>query len=163
MTPFAKQLERAKWLIDHAEAGPPHVVDQIQAAARDTAGHAAVAGVVLRATQPNRGWQELQQPSTRTHQLYVVAGLIDCAPCCHLRRGGPQPAFARLPLRRLDCTRCVLIVRNPPPDEDDRCDLCGERDVSRFVPFVLSYGPTLVAGDVCMGCAGVLRIDGAAA
>ena len=89
----------------------------------------------------------------------MLAALLDSpAACCHLKRGGPQPAIVRLPLRRFDCGRCVRTLRRPRPDEADRCDVCGARGVVTFVPFAMRMGPALVLGDACPDCADVLGI-----
>lgn len=78
--------------------------------------------------------------------------------CCHLRAGGPQPAMARLPLRRLDCRRCAGTLRKPPAGDADRCDWCGDRGVATFVPIVLQCGVFVVAGDACPTCATALEV-----
>ena len=46
----------------------------------------------------------------------------------------------------------------PPADESDRCDVCGARGVTTFVPFAMWQGPALVVGDACSYCASTLGI-----
>jgi hypothetical protein len=110
--------------------------------------------------QPDRRWRQRVDvaPSDDVKAL-LLAAVFDCTTICvHLRRGGPQPAFVRLPLRRIDCERCAGTVRRPPPDEADRCDVCGARGVVTFVPLVANHGPALVLGDACSDCADELGI-----
>jgi hypothetical protein len=63
-----------------------------------------------------------------------------------------------LPLQRIACVRCAGIIRRPPPDEADRCDVCEARGVVTFVPFACRQGPVIVSGDACRACAEVLGI-----
>ena len=75
--------------------------------------------------------------------------------CSHLRTHPAQPAIVRLPVRSIDCHRCVVLlpVKPPSPDEDDRCDLCGRREVDVFYPLRLALSSWLILGDVCSTCA----------
>ena len=90
---------------------------------------------------------------------YLLAGVLACLSdvCCHLRKGGPQPALVLLPQRRVACTRCAGTVRRIVTASDE-CDLCGERNVTTFVPFCCSQGPAIISGDCCSDCAEVLGI-----
>jgi len=83
----------------------------------------------------------------------LLATVWEFRSCIHLRRTPAQPALAALPLRRVDCRRCAGTKRNPPADEDDRCDWCGARGVVDFTPIIVQYGPLLAAGDACDACA----------
>jgi hypothetical protein len=55
----------------------------------------------------------------------------------------------------------MATFRRPPPEDDDRCDVCGEHGVSLFTPIVASRGPVTILGDACPECAGAL-LGGAA-
>jgi len=166
-TPFAARLARARALIaQDSGAGPPTSLrDQVEAATRDVDRVRGDAAQVLRTVFPHRGWQEKTLSSTADEACaYVLAAILDCArfTCEHLRQEGPQPAFAQLPLRRLVCRRCIPIMPMPPLEEADRCDMCGERGVTWFVPLQVARGPVLVLGDVCPACARALGIETAA-
>src|SRR5207253_2876816 len=139
------------------------MLDQLQAAARETEEQAGAAGVFLRLVQPDRNWRQMRRGPTDEQQVYLTAALLGCLPCVHLRWSGPQPVVASLPLRRLDCRRCAQALRAPPTDDGDRCDVCGDRGISWFTPFLVAVGPTLIGGDACPRCARVLNIAGAAA
>lgn len=158
---FAARLEMARLMIaarSEAAASSP-MRDQIEAAARDARHVVGDAGRLLRMIQPDRGWREkIVENAADERYAYLLAGVLGCQPCPHLRRGGPQPGFAQLPLQRLACRRCVAIVRRPPSGDADRCDMCAERGVLRFVPFTCAVGPVLVMGDVCASCAGALGV-----
>jgi hypothetical protein len=117
-------------------------------------------GAALPILQPDRHWrQRIEVTPSDNVRAHILAAVLDCLDVCvHLRRGGPQPAFVQLPLRRIDCTRCVRTLRRPPPDEADRCDVCGTRGVMTFTPFACHHGPALVTGDACPSCASTLGI-----
>ena len=133
------------------------MADQVEAASGESFEALVAAGVVLALVQPDRKWHfSTQDAPTDEVKAHLVAGILGCVPCVHLRRGGPQPAMAALPLRRVDCRRCTATKRLPPKGDADRCDLCGRRDVQMFVPFTATYGPVLVGGDLCPDCADVL-------
>ena len=164
MTPrasFADRLALARRLIARGASRPPvQLADQLEAAGKDARVLHDQLGAALPILEPDRDWYRRVDlaPSDET-RAYLLAALLDCLDACvHLRRGGPRPAFVRLPLRRVDCERCVGIIRRPPPDEADRCDVCGARGVGTFVPFAGQHGPALVMGDACPGCADVLGI-----
>jgi hypothetical protein len=84
-------------------------------------------GIVLSILAPERAWHHRIDaiPSDEVKAYLVAVVLGSEAWCCHLKRGGPQPAVIRLPLRRADCSRCSQTLRKPPANEDDRCDVCG--------------------------------------
>jgi len=157
---FATRLEMARQLIAGREQSslPPHELDQIEAAVADSHRIARDAAEFVRFVQPDRGWAErTSQSSMATEQrAYLAAALLACTRCVHLRTQGPQPAIARLALRRLDCCQCVQTFRKPPPEDEDRCDVCGEHGVEQFVPFLCDSGPVIVGGDACPSCARVL-------
>lgn len=158
---FATRLRLARALIAHrTPAAPVHLADQLAAASVETREAHDRLGIVLPLLAPDRTWrQRVDRAASDDIRAYLLAGVLGCeAYCCHLKRGGPQPAFIRLPLRRADCGRCVQTLRRPPRDEADRCDLCGARGVVTFVPFAVRQGPALIAGDACADCAGVLGI-----
>lgn len=164
MTP--EQLAAAKAYIDQATAAPippGHVLDQIRASARDAHEQAQFLGRFLVATNPDETWQshfpkpgEAEPLGDDVAALLVVA-LQGLRHCPHLKRGGPQPAWARLALHRLDCARCLATLRYPPEDEADRCDWCHSRGNVTFRPYVVQSGPVVAAGDACNDCNEVLR------
>lgn len=158
---FATRLTLAHALIARgAPAAPVHLADQLLAASADTRVLHDRIGLVMPLLEPGRQWRHLCDPAPSTDtRAHLLAALLGCsAACCHLRRGGPQPAIARLPLHRVDCERCVQTLRRPPLDEDDRCDVCGGRETQLFHPFAVRLGPTLIVGDACLDCATVLGI-----
>jgi len=159
--PFATRLRLARDLLARgASVLPVHLADQFEAASAEVREVHDRLGVVLPLLAPDRTWRHRVEPCASDEtRAYLVAGVLGCTTyCCHLRRGGPQPAFVRLPLRRADCGRCVQTLRRTPIGEDDRCDLCGARGVVTFHPFAVRHGPALIAGDVCPICADVLGI-----
>ena len=159
--PFANRLAQARALIARGVSPlPVHIADQLGAAGSEAAVLHDRIAAALPILDPHRGWRRLREavPLDDT-RAYLLAALLDCATVCpHVRRGGPRPAFVRLPLRRIDCERCTRTLRRPPADEDDRCDVCGARGVATFHPFAVRLGPTLVTGDACPRCAGSLGI-----
>ena len=159
--PFAVRLALARALI--AREVPPvpvPVADQLGAAGSEAVRLHDRIAAALPILEPHRGWRRLREAAPSDDaRAYLLAALLDCASVCpHIRSGGPRPAFARLPLRRIDCERCSRTFRRPPVDEDDRCDVCGARGVATFHPFAVRLGPTLVLGDACPGCAESLGI-----
>jgi len=140
---------------------PVHLADQLGAAGKETQRLVDCVATLMPLLKPGRPWH--QRTDTRPSmemRAYLLAAVLSCLQnvCGHLRRGGPQPAIARLPLSRIDCARCVGIIRRPPADEADRCDVCTARGVSRFHPFACRLGPTLLVGDACPACAELLGI-----
>ena len=133
-------------------------VDQLGAAAREANDYLLRLRDVLSAIDPERRWSSAagrgEVPDKVT--ALVVEALAGMRPCPHLRRGGPQPAWARLPLHRLDCRRCLATMRRPPPDEGDRCDWCGARGQVVFRAIAIQLGTVVVLGDAGRCCAGVL-------
>jgi hypothetical protein len=158
---FAAHLELARRLIARGPAPlPNHVTDQLDAAGAEARTLHDRIGAALPVLQPDRAWyQRIDSSPSDDVRAYILAATLDCTTVCtHLRRGGPQPAFVQLPLRRVDCGRCAGTVRRPPADESDRCDVCGARGVVTFMPFAMRQGPALVVGDACAACADVLGI-----
>jgi len=167
---FDERLEWTRRLADRRhellDRVPLHERDQIAAAAVSTRNLVDLAAIEMRARQPERGWHgPIERPSESEPMAVLAAAVLDCLErtCVHLRREGPQPAVVSLPLRRVDCRRCAATVRRPPAGDSDRCDVCGQRGVITFVPFVCGSGPLLVLGDACPSCASRLRLSGAAA
>jgi hypothetical protein len=160
--PFAVRLARAYQLLAAGVApAPVHLADQLDAAGKEKFGIAERMGDLLPIFEPGRPWYHRTDASPSVHtRALLIAALLGClgSVCCHLRRGGPQPAIARLPLRRVDCTRCVGTFRRPPPDDADRCDVCEQHGVVIFSPFTVHQGPVLLIGDACQTCAAVLGI-----
>ena len=158
--PFSVRLQVAQALIAHGpRLLPSHLEDQMQAATVETREAHYLAGALLPLFAPDRQWHHRSGHSSDTATAYLLAGMLGCATyCSHLRKGGPQPAFIRLPNRRGDCARCVRTLYRPPAGEEDRCDLCGEHGIATFVPFLVRQGPALISGDVCGACASALGI-----
>jgi hypothetical protein len=138
---------------------PGHIADQTKAAGRDMHRAYGRLSSVLPALEPERNWrQRVDLESTDEVRALLLAGLLGCIRICsHLRRGGPRPAYCRLPLGRVDCQRCVVTITHPIV-ADDQCDLCGSVEVDTFYPFACQRGPLMMAGNVCDGCAEVLGI-----
>jgi hypothetical protein len=158
---FATRLELAHALIARGAApAPVHLADQLDAAGAEARRQHDRLGAVLPLLEPDRHWrQRIDSSPSDAVRAHLLAAVLDCVNVCvHLRRSGPQPAFCQLPLRRIDCGRCVGTVRRPPTDESDRCDVCTMRGVMTFVPFAMRQGPALVLGDACTDCAAVLGI-----
>lgn len=162
---FEKRLQAARRLVAaYEEANPAsagHHLDQTAAATADA--HRAVLhlGKVMAARQPERGWQTYTQeehgripPEIAARCLVVLTELERCR---HLLNSGPQPAWARLALGRVDCARCMATVRLPPADEADRCDWCGSRGNVIFSAVAIQSGPVLLFGDACGPCGTALR------
>ena len=160
--PFATRLRVACELIAHrAPPLPAHLTDQLDAAGREVRVLADRLGVALPLVMPDRSWFQSMDPSPSADaRALLLAALLGClgSVCPHLKRGGPQPAIGRLPLRRVDCARCLGTIRRPPPDDADRCDVCERRGVVTFSPFAVRQGPLLLIGDACQPCAGTLGI-----
>ena len=160
--PFSDRLALARRLLARGASRPPvHLVDQLEAAGAEARVLHDRLGAVLPILEPGRPWyQQLEVTPSDEVKAHLLAAVLGCTTMCvHLRRGGPRPAFVQLPLRRIDCARCIRTLRRPPADETDRCDVCGARGVVTFVPFAAHHGPaSLVMGDACPDCAGVLGI-----
>jgi hypothetical protein len=158
--PFPARLALARRMVARgANRLSPSLADQLDAAGREAKQLHGRLARVLPALEPGRNWRQRidRDPDDDTRTL-LLAALLGCVNVCvHLRRGGPRPAVARLPLRRVDCGRCSATLRRPVTAEDE-CDVCGQHGVSAFVPFAVRQGPTLIAGDACPACAGVLGI-----
>jgi hypothetical protein len=159
--PFPERLALARRMIARGTSpAPVHLADQLASASADARRWHDRLGVVLPAVDPARRWYHRTDgaPSDDT-RAFLLAALLGCTTVClHLRRGGPRPAVARLPLHRIDCERCAQTLYGPPPGEDDVCDVCEQRGVTTFVPFAVRLGPLLMVGDACPACAGVLGI-----
>lgn len=163
--PFPDRLALARRLVAEVSGSPTlpvHLADQLQAAVRDAAALLERAAALLPLVDPERNWRLLRGEPTAERLAYLLAGVLGSlgAVCPHLRSGAVQPAVVWLAQRRVDCHGCTRTVRRPPPDEGDRCDLCGRRGVERFTPFLASRGPLTVLGDLCDGCAAALGLLG---
>jgi len=158
--PFQTRRAAARRMIARGTSpAPVHLADQYGAARDEARGLHDRVGALLPILQPDREWfHRAHADPPNEVRAYLLAAVLGCVPCCHLRRGGPQPALVLLPLRRVACTRCAGTFRRLPPGDEDRCDVCGARGVVMFHPFACHIGPTIVAGDACPGCAGVLGI-----
>jgi hypothetical protein len=159
--PFRDRLALARRMIARGPAQVSvHLADQLAAAGREMRALHDRLGELLPVLEPERHWRRRADtsPSTDT-RAYLLAALLGCTTVClHLRRGGPRPAVARLPLGRVDCDRCCRTLYGSPLGDDDRCDVCTVRGVTTFHPFAVRQGPLLLVGDACPACAGVLGI-----
>jgi hypothetical protein len=159
---FPVRLALARTMIARGTtATPVHLADQIRAAGSEVRQIHDCMATVMPLLEPTRNWrQRVDADPSETTRAYLLAAIIGCVEVCpHLRKGGPQPGIARLPLRRVDCTRCSRTLRRPPAADDDACDVCGRREVLTFFPFAMRSGPLLIAGDACAGCAAILGIS----
>jgi hypothetical protein len=163
-TSFATRLETARRMVanERPPAGPrpAHWLDQLRAASAEARDQVLLTAHVVRIVEPERDWRHRDRDPGAEARSHMLAGLLDCmrSMCPHLRKGGPQPAYAMLPLRRLDCGRCTATRRVPPPEDDDRCDVCGARGIVRFTPFLVQAGPALIGGDACSTCASAMGL-----
>lgn len=165
--PFPDRLALARRMVARGASRPPTcLADQLDAAVREVRVLHERLGATLPLVDPGRNWRQRADldPSDEVRS-YLLAALLGCtaAVCIHLRRGGPQPAVCRLAMRRADCARCAATIRRPPAEDDDRCDVCERREVVTFVPFAVRQGPSMLVGDACPDCAGVLGIGQEAA
>lgn len=160
MTKFEALLSAARETVRAAQ--PADVdgagLDQILAAHSEAQSVLAKVGDLLTVVAPDREWARARSSDSDQEiaARVIVAMSFASRICPHLRAGGPQPAYVKLALHRVDCARCGGTVRRPPPDEDDRCDWCGERDVELFQPIVLQNGPFVIMGDACEPCGSAL-------
>jgi hypothetical protein len=160
--PFAQRLALARAMIARGAPAPSgHLADQYAAAKREAKGLHDRVGELLPVCQPGRPWfnRADHDPSDEV-RAYLLAAVLGCMQdtCCHLRRGGPQPALVLLPQRRVACTRCAATIRRPVTAPDE-CDVCEARGVTIFSPFACHQGPAIISGDCCQDCAGVLCIS----
>jgi hypothetical protein len=157
---FPTRLALARAMVaSGARPLPVDIADQTRAAGREMHRSYGRLGAVLPLLEPQRNWRQRTDLESRAEtRALLLAGLLGCVDVCvHLRRQGPQPAYCRLPLRRVDCIRCVHTHCRPVTDADE-CDLCGAPETLVFHPFAVQIGPMLMAGDVCADCAAVLGI-----
>src|SRR5689334_19562745 len=104
--PFTTRLAYARTLLARGVPAPAvHVADQFAAASADTRALHDRIGAIMPLLQPGRNWRQRMDPAPSDNmRAYLLAALVGCTTVCpHLKRGGPQPAIARLPLRRIDC------------------------------------------------------------
>src|SRR5215211_6860130 len=107
---FADRLALAHRLIACGPTpAPTHITDQLAAAGSEAAALHDQIGAALPVLQPDRTWrQRIEADPSDDVRAYILAAVLDCTTVCvHLRRGGPRPGFVSLPLRRIDCDRCV--------------------------------------------------------
>jgi len=139
---------------------PAHVADQLDAAGCEVRAMHDRLGTLLPDVEPGRRWYSCQDvyPSDEV-RAYLTAVLLGCVNVCmHVHRGGPRPAIARLLLGRIDCELCSRTIYRPPSEDDDACDICGRHGVTVFSPFCVRMGPTIIGGDCCSDCAGMLGL-----
>jgi hypothetical protein len=138
---------------------PVAVADQVAAASADAMATLENAAVILPSLDPESGWTRRDVTGPGADQLaHLLAAILGCSLCIHLRRGGPQPATVDLATRRALCRRCIATHRKPVVAAD-ACDLCDAHPVSIFTPLIASLGPVTFAGDLCDDCAAILCVD----
>lgn len=160
---FAERLEAVRALLSAPDPGRPPgwLLDQHRAARLDAWNRLlAPTAQLLRSTRTIAGEGFVPDgPEALEVEAHLLAGAADCTPCPHIRVArGPQPILVALPLHQAMCLRCAGTVRNPPADEDDRCDLCGSRGHAEFVPIVAQAGHIVIAGDVGPCCARLTEV-----
>lgn len=138
---------------------PVGLADQLEAAARDTANE------THRFATHHRigGLAQYDNPETALDfQARVYAAMEDgeWTACPHIQRTPAQPTYVLLPARSLVCGACVHTAPTPPADEADRCDLCGTRDVTAFLPLLAASLHWLIVGDICETCAQATHVIG---
>jgi hypothetical protein len=142
---------------------PADLRDQLNAATRDTHAFQRRFGQALRGIEPDRQWRTVtgdRGPRLDEATARLIAAISTFQFCSHLRRIPGQPTVARMPLRRVDCHRCISTHVNPPPNEDDRCDWCGKRGVVEFWPMSISIGYMQAVGDACGDCYAAMNPEG---
>lgn len=159
--PFPDRLATARRMVARGTSRlAPHVADQLDAATREQHHLHDRLGQVLPMLEPTRNWRQRADRQVDAEvKAYLLAALLGCTTVCiHLRRGGPRPAFARLPYGRIDCARCTSTIYRPIT-ADDECDVCNEKGVVTFVPFSVQQGPVMLAGNACPSCTNVFGIN----
>lgn len=162
--PWETRLALAAHLIERQKPTLPTtlvdqaLLDQALAATDDTTRVFETTAALLTRLDPATSWRRTERDGTQ-YRVAVLAAILGCAPCPHLRHEGPQPAIAALAHRRLTCHRCTGTRRNPPPGEDDRCDFCGERGIRIFTAAAIQCGTILAVGDACHTCRLRLQLE----
>jgi hypothetical protein len=164
-TSFDARLATAYAILDRVTGRrlPVHLADQAEAAASDALALLGRISAVEEVLAPGRlhGLTVLDDPH-RHRQARILAGVIACTPCWHLRKGGPQPGVVMLPTRRADCARCTQTRRRPVV-ADNVCDLCDELVADNvFWPVRAQLGVLVVGGDMCRACAAAITPEAAA-
>jgi hypothetical protein len=141
---------------------PVDVADQAEAAARDALELVRRIGAVEELRSPGRlHGLTMIDDSGHHRRARILAAVLACSPCWHVRNGGPQPAVVSLPTRRIDCLRCAGTQRRPVIP-DDTCDVCDEPVLDNtFWPVLIQLGVAAVGGDMCRTCAAVINPSGA--
>lgn len=162
---FAERLDAARGLLarrDQLRARiPGHLADQAGAATSEAADSLRDIGAARHLVDPHRfpdrDIHQIGTP-TRDQEALLLAGVLACTACVHLRAQGPQPAFATLPTRRTSCRRCLATIRRPVVP-DDACDICeAPAEGGTFWPVSIQYGALVVLGDACRPCARTLGL-----
>jgi hypothetical protein len=160
VTAFDDRLVAAYAILDRS-AGyqlPVDVADQAKAAARDARCLLHRLGAIEELVVPGRfhGCRDLNDPGRHSHAR-LLAAVIACRPCWHLRQNGSQPSVAALPTRRANCRRCAHTARRPVIPED-HCDICDALvDDNIFWPVRAQMGSLVVVGDMCRRCRDVIN------
>lgn len=156
---FVERVEAARRLVGAMRAAQPtaprHLLDQFSAAGKEAHRQVLVLGAVLEWSDHLGHTEDGEMPEEMAARLLIAARGLK--PCPHLLRGGPQPAWARLALGRVDCGRCTATVCIPPPENADRCDWCGSHGHELFTPMAVQAGAGVFMGHACDECAGALK------
>jgi hypothetical protein len=132
--------------------------DQIEAASLNNmaAFRRLVETLTLTDTVPEQQWTAAFRQADLLQRTYVLAAVMGVRNFCPHTDDGPQPVIVALSLHRTVCFACARHHVSPPPDESDRCDVCGSRGHEFFTPVAMAFGPMTVIGDACDACAKVL-------
>lgn len=100
-SPFEDRVLLARQMIARGVSPglPQHTLDQLAAAARDAERTAGRAAWLMPLLEPKRGWRRATMQPDVGRSALLLAALLGCSTCSRLRKEGPQPAYAHLPLR----------------------------------------------------------------
>ncbi len=156
VTAFIDRLQLARDILEHREQlraeTPVSELDQAQAAARDVFGRCMAVGDALRALEPEGNWRQVvYQDVELDKRAYVMAAVMGCLPCPHIRELSPRPLVADLNHRLLLCDRCNHTRRRRV--DDLRCEVCDSYVADNiFHAVVLAVAGILAVGNVGADC-----------
>ena len=161
MTPFFDLVDQFELelsiLADSGDKTPVHAKDQMTAAS--TVGVLNVMGSFQETLEKNGNEAEIQKASLTFRKLAFFAAVISEADVCEhvpdaMYRG--ENVYFALAHRHLGCTPCVHDrVHSPVALGALECDGC-RRETLRFQPAMCSFGPVVMAGDLCVDCISIL-------
>ena len=80
--------------------------------------------------------------------------------CEHLQARPITPGVTSLACRVVLCQPCAISYAfHTPPEDDDRCDMCGSHGHRIFWKLRATVGAALVVGDICEPCALAIGIN----